>query len=105
MVSEPVLFRYRWSCQVVYGAYAEFFELAQQKRELARARGWILSRYWVATAGNLNDFFEERDYETFEDLAHELSLREDDYEFMKVMRTIYRRSSKKSLRFPAVATQ
>ena len=89
-VREAVLYRYRWSCQVTYGSYGEFFELAERKRELARERGWKVSHYWVATAGNLNDFFEERDYETFEDLAHELSVRESDYEFMKLMRTLYK---------------
>jgi hypothetical protein len=85
-----VAFRYRWSCQILYGRYTEFMELQQRKVEVARNRGWSEARFWVATAGDLNDFFIERDFETLDELARELSERENDFEFMKLMRESYK---------------
>ena len=82
--------RYRWSCQVQYGRYGEFFDLQQKKTVIAQARGWVAATYWVAVAGNLNDFFLEREYGSLEEFAIEQQQREKDFEFMKVMRESYR---------------
>ena len=84
------MFRYRWSCQVIYGNWADFFELQQGKADLAAERGWTPARFWVSLAGNLNDFFLERDYETLEQLSSELLIREDDHDFMKLMRASHK---------------
>ncbi len=81
--------RYRWSCQILYGKYTEFMELQRQKDEVAHARGWHRARYWVATAGSVNDFFLEREYESLADFANELQARDEDYEFMRLMRGSY----------------
>ena len=86
---EDLPFRYRWSCQVLYGHLTDFMTLQQRKVEVAQARGWGLPRFWVATAGNLNDFAVEREYETLESLAKELNERQKDLEFMKLMRESY----------------
>ncbi len=82
--------RYRWSCQVLYGHFGEFFDLQETKNRIAEQRGWTCATFWVATAGRLNDFFLEREYEGLEHLTRELGLREADYEFMKAMRESYR---------------
>lgn len=84
------LVRYRWSCQVLYGSFGEFFDLQEAKNKIAGERGWVRASFWTATAGALNDFFLEREYDSLEQLATELSLREVDYEFMKAMRDSYR---------------
>ena len=83
-------YRYRWSCQILYGSYTNFMEIQQRKVEVAQARGWRDAKFWVATAGNLNDFAIERDYETLDELASELYRRENDFEFMKLMRESYK---------------
>jgi hypothetical protein len=44
----------------------------------------------VATWGNLNDFLEERDYESYEALAQDLAVREADYDYMRLMRSSYK---------------
>ena len=82
--------RYRWSCQVLYGRFGEFFDLQEQKNKIAEARGWTCASFWVATAGNLNDFFLEREYDSLDKLTSELAIREADYEFMKAMRDSYK---------------
>ena len=82
--------RYRWSCQILYGHFGEFFELQQEKHRIAEERGWICPTFWVATAGRLNDFFLEREYGSLDELTGELAAREADYEFMKAMRDSYR---------------
>jgi hypothetical protein len=74
---EP-MFRYRWSCQVIYGRWAEFYELQEAKAAVAKERGWVPSSFWVASAGSLNDFFLEREYQTLEELSAELWKREGD---------------------------
>lgn len=82
--------RYRWSCQVLYGRFGEFFDLQEEKHRIAEARGWTRPTFWVTTAGRLNDFFLEREYETLDELTSELAAREADFEFMKAMRDSYR---------------
>jgi hypothetical protein len=79
--NERQMYRYRWSCQIIYGSYADFFEIQQKKQMLVRERGWKGSSLWVATSGNLNDFFEQRDYDRFDELAGELAVREADYDY------------------------
>jgi hypothetical protein len=64
-------------------------QFQHRKGEVAQARGWGLPRFWVATAGNLNDVAVEREYETLERLAKELDERQKDFEFMKLMRESY----------------
>jgi hypothetical protein len=81
--------RYRWSCQVLYGKYAEFMELQSQKTGIARAHEWVQATYWEAVAGRVNDFFLEREYESLEQLAAETEARDTDYEFMRAMRATY----------------
>lgn len=81
--------RYRWSCQILYGKYAEFMELQEQKTAVAKKRGWVEARFWEAVAGRLNDFFLEREYNTLEELASETAAREADYDFMRLMRASY----------------
>ena len=81
--------RYRWSCQILYGKYTEFLEIQRQKSEVAKAREWVQATFWEATAGHLNDFFLEREYESHAQLAEELEARENDFEFMKLMRASY----------------
>ena len=81
--------RYRWSCQILYSNYTEFMDLQGRKDAVARARGWQPARYWVATAGNVGDFFLEREYESFRDLARETQAREEDYEFTRLLRASY----------------
>ena len=88
-MGQELPFRYRWSCQVLYGHLTDFMELQRAKIEVGRARGWLEPRFWVATAGNLNDFAVEREYKSLESLARELSEREKDFEFMKLMRQSY----------------
>ncbi len=82
--------RYRWSCQVLYSRYGEFYDLQQQKAAIAAKRGWVPASFWVALAGNLNDFFLEREYPNLQAFAVEQAAREQDYDFMKVMRESYR---------------
>jgi hypothetical protein len=88
--NERQLYRYRWSCQIIYGSYADFFEIERKKEMGARERGWKKSSLWVTTSGNLNDFFEQRDYERFDELARDLAVREADYDYMKLMRASYK---------------
>jgi hypothetical protein len=81
--------RYRWSCQIIYERYTEFMDIQRQKSEVSKAQGWVPYRFWEATAGRLNDFYLEREYENLADLASELESRESDYEFMRLMRASY----------------
>jgi hypothetical protein len=90
--------RYRWSCQVLYGSYAEFFDIQQRKARIASERGWVPATYWMAVAGHLNDFFLEREYEDLEAFGIELAKRESDYDFMKAMRESYRLAVQGSIR-------
>ena len=83
-------YRYRWSCQILYGRYTDFMEIQQRKVEIGRDRGWSEPKFWVTSAGYLNDFSIERDYETLDQLAAELAARERDFEFMKLMRDSYK---------------
>ncbi len=83
-------YRYRWSCQILYGRYTEFMEIQQRKVQIGRDRGWSEPRFWITSAGNLNDFFIERDFESLDDLAADLAAREGDFEFMKLMRDSYK---------------
>ena len=83
-------YRYRWSCQIMYGRYTDFMELQQRKIEVGRARGWLEAKFLVTSAGYLIDFAIERDFESLNDLASELAARESDFEFMKLMRDSYR---------------
>ena len=92
------VFRYRWSCQVKYGEWAEFFELQKGKARVAEEHGWVPARFWVSVAGNLNDFSLERDYDTLEHLSSELLEREADYDFMKLMRDSYKMAVQGSIR-------
>ena len=81
--------RYRWSCQVTYGALTGFLDLQQQKVRLAEHRGWVKPRFWMASIGTLNDFFLEREYGGLPELAAELAARERDSEFTRLMRASY----------------
>ncbi len=81
--------RFRWSCQILYGRYTDFMDLQRRKEEVAGTKGWHRARYWVATAGSVNDFFLEREYESLAELANELQAREEDHEFMRLMRASY----------------
>ncbi|HEX2089142.1 MAG TPA: hypothetical protein VHI54_04305 [Actinomycetota bacterium] len=81
--------RYRWSCQILYERYTGFIDLQRQKDNVAKGKGWTRARYWVATAGHVNDFFLEREYEGLAELAGELQAREEDYDFMRLMRASY----------------
>ena len=96
--------RYRWSCQVQYGRYGEFYDLQLKKKAIAKARGWVPASYWVAVAGSLNNFFLEREYESLEDFAVEQQAREKDFEFMKVMRESYRLCVQGSIRIELFET-
>jgi hypothetical protein len=82
-------YRYRWSCQILYGHYTEFMELQDRTREIAEERRWAPSTFWIATAGGLNDFFLEREYPNLSALATELEAREADFDFMRAMRESY----------------
>ncbi len=90
--------RYRWSCQVLYARYGEFYDLQRLKDAVAQQRGWTQATYWIALAGNLNDFFLEREYETLQDFAREQEEREGDHEFMKLMRDSYKLCVQGSIR-------
>jgi hypothetical protein len=81
--------RYRWSCQIIYRHYTEFMELQREGRNLGQERGWQHPTFWIATAGNLNDFYFEREYDSLDQLAKELEARENDIDFMKLMRKTY----------------
>ncbi|MGI8615693.1 MAG: hypothetical protein ACR2L4_02765 [Actinomycetota bacterium] len=83
------LYRYRWSCQILYGHYTNFMELQREKNAIAKLRGWSTASFWIATAGGLNDFFLEREYPSLGLLAGELEAREMDIDFMKAMRESY----------------
>ena len=83
-------YRYRWSCQITYGHYTDFMDLQQRKNQIAVERGWSLATFWIATAGRLNDFFLEREYGSFAELASELEARQNDIDFMKAMRESYK---------------
>jgi hypothetical protein len=82
-------YRYRWSCQILYGHYTDFMDLQGRKSTIAQERGWVPATFWVATAGGLNDFFLEREYADLEHFAKELEARDADFEFMKAMRESY----------------
>ena len=82
--------RFRWSCQVIYSNYGEFYDLQMAKDAVAVERGWVRATYWIALAGRLNDFFLEREYPTLEAFAAEQGRREKDFEFMKLMRESYK---------------
>ena len=88
-MAQELPFRYRWSCQVLYDGMTDFLDIQHRKIEVGRARGWRDPRFWVATAGNLNDFTIEREFETLQGLANELHERQKDFEFMKLMRESY----------------
>ena len=83
-------YRYRWSCQILYGHYTDFMEIQVRKIDVGRARGWSEAKFWVTTAGPFNDFSIERDFETLDLLANELAERDNDFEFMKLMRDSYK---------------
>ena len=82
--------RYRWSCQILYEHYTEFMNCQRLKNEIAAERGWSLATFWIATAGGLNEFFLEREYESLGQLAVELEARDTDIDFMREMRTSYK---------------
>ena len=90
--------RYRWSCQVIYSSYGEFYDLQMQKDAVAAERRWVRATYWNALAGHLNDFFLEREYPTLEAFAAEQAEREKDFEFMKLMRESYKLCVQGSIR-------
>ena len=75
--------RYRWSCQILYEHYTEFMNCQRLKNEIAAERGWSLATFWIATAGGLNEFFLEREYESLGQLAVELEARDTDIDFMR----------------------
>jgi hypothetical protein len=83
---------------VSYGEWVDFYGLQEGKASLAAERGWVPSRFWVSLAGNLNDFFLERDYNTLEELSTELLIREADHEFMRLMRESYKLAVQGSVR-------
>jgi hypothetical protein len=89
MQAESGRYRYRWSCQILYGHYTPFMELQERKRTIANERGWAPATFWIATAGGLNDFFLEREYESLAELDTELQARQADFDFMKAMRESY----------------
>jgi hypothetical protein len=62
-------YRYRSSCQIIYGHYTEFMELQGRKQAITAERRWAPSTFWIATAGGLNDFFLERECPTRSELA------------------------------------
>ena len=97
-------YRYRWSCQILYGHYTEFLELQGKKNEIAQGRGWSTATFWIATAGVLNDFFLEREYPSLGDLAHELEARENDIDFMRAMRESYNHVVQGSVRIELFET-
>ena len=82
-------YRYRWFCQILYGQYSAFMDVQRRKNTVAVERGWSPATFWIATAGGLNDFFVEREYESLAQLAGELEARETDIDFMKAMRESY----------------
>lgn len=90
--------RFRWSCQVEYERYADFYDIQRKKSEVAGARGWVPSTFWTAIAGNLGDFYLEREYPNLETFASEQAQRDNDYEFMKLMRESYRHAVQGSIR-------
>jgi hypothetical protein len=81
--------RYRWSCEILYGRYTDFMDLQREKTLVAKARGWRPSAFWIATAGQLNSFFLEREYDSLDEFAAELAERENDFDFMRLMRASY----------------
>lgn len=81
--------RYRWSCQVNYADLTEFLEIQRQKAEIAARHGWVESRFWMTSIGALNDFFLEREYPSLAELAEELTARERDLDFSRLMRASY----------------
>ena len=97
-------YRYRWSCQILYGHYTEFMELQNRKSVIAKERGWAPATYWVATAGGLNDFLLEREYPELAELAAELQAREADLDFMKAMRGSYQHVVQGSVRIELFQT-
>ena len=88
-VSKRERVRYRWSCQIRYDALAEFLDIQGQKSLVAAKRGWVVSRFWMASVGTANEFFLEREYGTLAELAHELTARDADFEFSRLMRASY----------------
>ncbi len=81
--------RYRWSCQVKYESLTDFLDIQRQKALVAATRGWVRSRFWMASVGTVNEFFLEREYGTLAELAHELTRRDADFEFSRLMRASY----------------
>ena len=85
----PRRVRYRWSCQINYKDLTEFLEIQREKAQTAARRGWVESRFWMAAVGTLNDFFLEREYPNLAEFAAELTARENDIDFTRLMRASY----------------
>lgn len=81
--------RYRWSCQVNYKDLTEFLEIQREKAQTAARSGWVESRFWMAAVGTLNDFFLEREYPSLAEFAEELTARENNIDFTRLMRASY----------------
>ena len=81
--------RYRWSCQINYSDLTAFLDIQREKAEIAARRGWVTSRFWMASVGTLNDFFLEREYSSLAEFAEELTAREKDLDFARLMRASY----------------
>src|SRR5262245_51684904 len=56
------MYRARVIVQVKFGRFREYAELCEKVNELARARGWVKSTFWVPTVGKANQVIIETDY-------------------------------------------
>lgn len=80
------MYRQRWTCEVKYGHYRDFFETIEELEKLIQARGWKPSRFWMPTSGKDNQFISETDYDSLAEWEQENQAFMKDAEVMDVIR-------------------
>lgn len=71
------MYRQRWTCEVKYGHFRDFFETIEELERLVQARGLKASKYWLPTTGQDNRFVAEMDFDSL------LEWEQDNEAFMK----------------------
>jgi hypothetical protein len=56
------MYRARAIVQVKFGRFKEYAEICEQVNQVARARGWAESTFWVPTTGTVNQVIIETEY-------------------------------------------
>ncbi len=78
--------RHRFTADILYGRYRDFFEISEQLQALETSRGWAQAGFWIPTVGALNSFVIEWEYPDLASFERETRARFSDTEYMGLVR-------------------